>query len=466
MMKIKKYFWVIPFLLFPLLMDGQEVLSNLRDQFIQNNDQLKLAKLEVDYARIEENKAKKDRLPQIEFQAQYFLRYGGRALNIPTGDLLNPVYHNLNYLNGFNFPGEGTDLYPKTYESIQNEEIRFLRLREYDTNITATLPLINSGISQKIQLMQMKKDLAEMQFERLLLQEWGTFKIKYYHYLKGQMTLQILKNAAQNTQAQYEQMTYLLNANRLLNRTVESVSLDLETLHLNIREQKLELTEQKRQLEKSLDLDLPINETAISENSDDYSLEYTLEQLTDLWKKNNIQSQLIQQERKLLQQELKLNKQIYQPSLNLVVSSGLQGENLRFNEAPFYAVGALQFKWNLFNPKRSQENKQKAILAGQSLLRHEALMTEAEQGLIRLYNSIVLAKDKLNLKDKQLDFLTQQITSFESEYNEGKISVYDLYFEKQKVKNAKLDYLSSRFDFLIKLCELEQLVGKPLSDSF
>jgi outer membrane protein len=43
--------------------------------------------------------AKKMYLPTVSFQARYTITEGGRTMTIPTGDLLNPAYNNLNKLN-------------------------------------------------------------------------------------------------------------------------------------------------------------------------------------------------------------------------------------------------------------------------------------------------------------------------------------------------------------------------------
>ena len=44
-------------------------------------------------------------LPKVSLQADYFLAGGGRTVDFPAGDILNPVYATLNQLTeGNNFP--------------------------------------------------------------------------------------------------------------------------------------------------------------------------------------------------------------------------------------------------------------------------------------------------------------------------------------------------------------------------
>ncbi|MEM9821013.1 MAG: TolC family protein [Bacteroidota bacterium] len=466
MMHFKRYTWLAFLWLSTTLLQGQEHWLTLKSQFTQNNASIQLAQSKVDYARLEYQKSKRDYLPKIELQAQYFLRYGGRSLLIPTGDLINPIHHNLNYLNTLNFPSEGTQLYPQAHSDVANTSIRFMRLREYDTNLSLTLPLLNPSIGHNVQLKKMQLELATLQLKQTMVQEWSTFRMKYYQYLQSKMTLELLELSQQKIQAQRQQMQKQLEAHQLLAYMLEAVVLDEESLALAMRKQRLQVSEEKRQLEVALQSPLPKVLATISEKASDYLLPYTVAQLMDLWQKNNSQIQLIQKESKLLQQELTVKKESHQPNLNLILSSGLQGENLRFNEAPFYAVSALQLKWNLFNPKRNLEKEQKRLLAGQNLLQNKALIQKADQQLRRLHQALLLATDQLHLKNKQLDFAKQQLKRIESEYREGKRSHYDIHLEQLKVKDAKLDYLDARFDFLVSLCKLEQLLGTSLSHSF
>src|SRR5271169_2936051 len=75
-------------------------------------------------------------LPSLDLAARYTRANGGRTINFPVGDLLNPVYATLNQLTG-------TSQFP----TIQNQEINFQRTREQDTHITLLQPLYDARIS-------------------------------------------------------------------------------------------------------------------------------------------------------------------------------------------------------------------------------------------------------------------------------------------------------------------------------
>jgi hypothetical protein len=75
-------------------------------------------------------------LPSIDINARYSWADGGRTIDIPVDEFLNPIYQTLNMLLQQNvFP-----------ENIESQTIRFLREKEHETKIRAVQPLFNADI--------------------------------------------------------------------------------------------------------------------------------------------------------------------------------------------------------------------------------------------------------------------------------------------------------------------------------
>src|ERR1043165_1285507 len=81
------------------------ILDNYIQEGLKNNLQLKQEQL--NYERSVENlaQAKALFLPYVGANATYQFADGGRKISIPVGDLMNPVYKNLNQINGVLSPG-------------------------------------------------------------------------------------------------------------------------------------------------------------------------------------------------------------------------------------------------------------------------------------------------------------------------------------------------------------------------
>ncbi|MDX2136425.1 MAG: TolC family protein [Saprospiraceae bacterium] len=89
------------------------------------------------------------RLPSVGFSAYYSLAAGGRTLEFPVGDLLNPVYSTLNDLTGTN-----------NFPTIENVSEQFLPNDFQQTNLSVQYPLFNSDIRHN---RDIQRNLAESQ---------------------------------------------------------------------------------------------------------------------------------------------------------------------------------------------------------------------------------------------------------------------------------------------------------------
>src|ERR1700761_7401978 len=88
-------------------------------------------------------------LPSLDLSARYTRASGGRTIDFPVGDLLNPVYASLNQITG-------TSQFP----SVPNQQINFQRTREQDTQLQFTQPLYDPRISAGRAAAQSQYDAA------------------------------------------------------------------------------------------------------------------------------------------------------------------------------------------------------------------------------------------------------------------------------------------------------------------
>ena len=84
--------------------------------------------------------------PRLSVQARYSVARGGRSFTIPVGDLVNPIYQNLNQLNSL--AQQAYPDYPTIpeYPMIGNVEENFLRETEQETVVRVQMPVFNNSI--------------------------------------------------------------------------------------------------------------------------------------------------------------------------------------------------------------------------------------------------------------------------------------------------------------------------------
>ena len=69
---------------------------------LERNIRLQQRELSYERSLAVLREAKANFLPQLSLEARYSVAQGGRTIDLPVGDLLNPVYENMNVINQFN----------------------------------------------------------------------------------------------------------------------------------------------------------------------------------------------------------------------------------------------------------------------------------------------------------------------------------------------------------------------------
>ncbi len=111
------------------------VLEEYITQGLQSNQGLKQAKLDYAANLSALKEARGLFFPDLSLNARYTVADGGRTIEFPVGDMLNPVYSTLNVLTG-------TDAFPQ----IENQEFAFLRPKEHETKMTLVQPIFNTDL--------------------------------------------------------------------------------------------------------------------------------------------------------------------------------------------------------------------------------------------------------------------------------------------------------------------------------
>jgi len=119
-------------------------------------------------------------LPALDFSARYTRANGGRTIDFPVGDLLNPVYATLNQITG-----------SSRFPTVQNQEINFQRTREQDTQLSLTQPLYDARISAGRSAAQSQYDAARAGRIALAGRIERDMREAYYRWLQARAQIGI-----------------------------------------------------------------------------------------------------------------------------------------------------------------------------------------------------------------------------------------------------------------------------------
>jgi outer membrane protein TolC len=117
----------------------QRVTEELVAEALESNLGLTAVQAGVDQRLAALDAARARFLPTIDLQLRYSQADGGREIEFPVGDLLNPVYASLNDL----LAAQGQ---PAPFAPVANVRFNFLREREQDSVLRLTQPLYDARI--------------------------------------------------------------------------------------------------------------------------------------------------------------------------------------------------------------------------------------------------------------------------------------------------------------------------------
>jgi len=199
---------------------GQAMAANLA---LQSQD----VEVEMALARLRE--ARSYFQPKIDFSARYTRAEGGRTIDLPVGDLVNPAYDTLNQL----LEAQGK---PGDFTHISNESIALLRGREQETKLTLVQPLYQPEITRGVKAR--RADWESREAQRAAFRRELRFEVEggYYRWVQAESAVKILESAATVTAEALRVNRSLFSADKV----TEDRVLRAEADDLEIQQQRLD----------------------------------------------------------------------------------------------------------------------------------------------------------------------------------------------------------------------------------
>ncbi|HEV8505889.1 MAG TPA: TolC family protein [Chitinophagaceae bacterium] len=340
---MKKYLfsaavWIVSLILYSSVY-GQDIPQQYLEEALNNNLVLKEKKVSLDKGLVALKQARSLFLPTTWFETQYTLANGGRSIDIPIGDLLNPVYKTLNQLTATNH-----------FPTVSNTSEPLLPNNFYDARIRTTMPLINPEIrinknikQQEILLQQNEVDI----YKRELIKE---VKTAYYNYLLAGEGVRIYQNALQ-----------VVNENLRIN---QSLLTNGKGLPAYVSRAESEVSRVKGQLQNASNeqinagsyfnflLNKPFTDSiitvAIRLDQNIFPLSTTMSNAAAREEIKNLNIS-----RDINENVLKMNRSFRVPRVNAFLDLASQGFDFTINDKSFYYLGGVQLQVPIFSGKRN-----------------------------------------------------------------------------------------------------------------
>ncbi len=371
----------------------ENLLDNYIQRALENNQGIRQQQFQLEKGLFALKEAQALYLPSVSVQGSYVKAQGGRTIDFPIGDLLNPVYTTLNQLTeSSNFP------------QLENASIQLNPDNFYDLRLRTTLPLIDAEmwLNRKIKSEQITQYQASVNvYKRQLVKD---IKTAYFQYFQAVKAIEIYENALRLVNENIR-----MNASMFKNGVRNSTALT----RAKSEKQKIEadLNHAENQvlnaqayfnflLNQPLEHPVSIDSVALSEPVVDPIHENEYHQREEL-----IQLQSTSQVYALNRD---LQRAHFIPKINTFLDLGSQGFNWNVDSQSKYYLWGINLQWDLFAANRYRYKTRQAdadlkAIEAQTAQTEQALnlqLVQARNNYQSAYSSYTNAQTQLTLAQK------------------------------------------------------------------
>ncbi|NML38235.1 TolC family protein [Chitinophaga sp. G-6-1-13] len=405
------------------------ILDEYIRQAFTNNKGLKDQRFQLDKSLAALQEAKSLFGPNVTFMGSYTKAGGGRTIDMPIGDLLNPVYSSLNQLtNSHQFP------------QVDNVSVLLNPDNFYDAKFRTSLPLINAEIyyNQKIKKEELTRQQAAINvYKRQLVQD---IKTAYFQYYQASQAVAIYRNA----------LSLIQESIRINESMVRNGVRNNTALYRSQTEKEKTDASISKALNEQQNAQAYFNFLLNRELNADIALDSSLlinppPTLTG----SNISGREELQQYKSAATAYRLNEKLQKayiiPRLSTFLDLGSQSTGFRFDDKSRYYLFGVNLEWTLFGSHKYKYRIKQATLDIQAIENATAQTTDALQ--LQLYqagNNYRTALRNLTTAASQLSFAQRYYRDQLKVYKEGQLLYIELVDAQNQLTQAQLQMAVSQ----------------------
>ena len=426
------------------------VLDKYLEEGLNNNLSLKQQNFSVQKSIKALEESKGLFMPNISFNATYTLAGGGRTIDFPVGDLLNPVYSTLNQLTDSNrfptIPNVNTQLAPNNFQ---------------ETLIRVVQPIFNSDIYYSYKAKKELISVQEAQKKTYEQELKKNIKTAYFQYLQTLKVMDI-----------YDKTKVLLNEVLRVNQKlvandkatpeiIYGAEYEISKLESDISE--AHKNQQVAQAYFNFLLNRPLNSEIIADST-------LLVQIAENEALTNLQNQAISQRNEFSQlksamnaneQSILLNKAGALPKVNAIGNVGYQGFGYKFNNEQDYWLVQFGLQWDLFKGRQNRRKIEQSVIEQDRLdTQYEELQSQVQLQVQQAYYQVEASRKSIESAQSGQISAEKNFHLTRKKYEQGQARYVELIDTRTKYTNAQISLAIAQYNYLIRKAELERAIGE------
>ncbi len=412
---------------------------------LEKNLALKQKQASFEKSMLAVKEARRMFYPGISFNARYSIADGGRVIEFPVGDLMNPVYSTLNALTM-------SDLFPQ----IENQEFTFLRSREHETKVQLVQPIFNTGLHYNYKIRSELLQASRVDVDRYKRYLVAEIKKAYFNYLE---TLR-MEELVHETRGLLEEN--LRVSNKLFeNHKVTSDVVYRSQAEISNIDQFIAEVEKNRNVARSY-LNFLLNrplETPLydPQEAQDTVIVSDLEHAKDHaihWRE---ELNLLDHYLDASAYNLKIIRSQNHPMLLAAVDYGFQGEKYRFTAEDDFVIASFVLRWDIFSGFQNRARIKQAVVETELLKQQkEEVEQQIRLEVTKAYYDLKAAVQSVRSAETECIHAQKAFRLVDRKYGEGMASLIEYMDARTAMTKAKTNRIIARFDLQVKLAEYER----------
>jgi len=447
------------------LVTMEEGLQQVIDEALAANLELRASGATVQQRLAALDQARARYLPVIDFAARYSVADGGRTIEFPVGDLLNPVYETLDQM----LVAQGQ---PPQFPRVQNESIAFLRDQEQETKLLLEQPIYEPRIGPVVDAGRADAARAEADLGALRSQVIRDVKQAYYRWIAAQQAVVVLDATLDATRENLRANESLYRNGKVTRDLVYRAEADV----LEVEQERLATASRVRIAQSYVNLlrNAPLAQPLPNAALDVETIERFRARLLSVLAGRQVDSQKLQDlatERRLELKSLDeaiavgearqdLARAAFKPSLAFGAEAGIQGTDYGFEDEDRYVLASLVLRFNAFRGGADQAALREARALTDELratreLAGQRVRLEVQQAV----ENFAVAEASLDTAAKRTEAAMGAFRITSRKRDLGQINQAEFIDARRAATDAQLNVTRVRAEYLARLAELEFSIG-------
>lgn len=427
---------------------SQSVLEGYVEEGLKCNLALRQKRFDLEQSVQALREARGRFFPSLALEARATRAGGGRAIEIPVGELLNDVHDALNTLLGF--PRFPTDVGPETLP-IQPE-------REQETRLSVVQPLFVPRLTHDYRIKGFLKSSREEElalYRRLLRAE---IREAYYNHFKARGLVEVLERSM-DLLAENLRVSELLFAR---GKATEDVVFRARSEIAALRLEQAAADKQQRissawfNFLLNRGLEEPIEGFTGEEPCGEADLAAALARSLALREELALADIGLAVRR----EAVRMAESARLPELSAAFVYGIQGESYRFSTEADFWTGSVLLQWQLYSGGQVRARTEQARLAEQGLAtRREEIRAQIRLEVQTAWADLVVAHRSREAAEEWLNSARAYFHIISRKYEAGISSQIQYMDARTQLTQAEINRMIARYDSLIACARFESVTA-------